>query len=134
MTIDSVFTQFPALATTRLVLRQIQSTDAQAFFALRCDLEVTRRFGQEPHQSIDDTHAWLQRIQGYYARRESIFWCLTFKGQDTVIGACCFWNFDPGFRCAEVGYELHPIYWQQGIMTEAVSAIVTYGFTELAFN
>jgi RimJ/RimL family protein N-acetyltransferase len=38
------------------------------------------------------------------------------------------------FKCAEPGYELHPDFWQKGIMVEAVSAILQCGFGELGFN
>jgi len=134
MTLDTAFANFPSLITNRLSLRQIQPTDAEAFFTIKSDLEVTRCYGQEPHQSIDDTRAWIQRIQALYDRREDLFWCLTLKGEGTVVGACTFWNFGPGFHCAEIGYELHRAYWRQGIMTEAISAVLTYGFTELGLH
>ncbi len=134
MTIDAALTHFPVLTTNRLHLRQIRPTDAEAFFAIKSDQEVTRHYGQEPHQSLDDTRAWLQRLQVSYERREALFWCLTFKGADTVIGSCTFWNFDASFRCAEIGYELHQAYWKQGIMAEAVSAILGCGFSELKLH
>ena len=35
---------------------------------------------------------------------------------------------------AETGYELHRAYWGQGIMAEAMSAVLTYGFTELGLH
>jgi ribosomal-protein-alanine N-acetyltransferase len=134
MTLDAAFTRFPSLITNRLRLRQIQPTDAEAFFAIKSDLEVTGRYGHEPHQSIEDTHAWIQRIQALYERREDLFWCLTLKGEGMVVGACTFWNFGAGFHCAEIGYELNRAYWRQGIMTEAISAVLTYGFTELGLH
>ncbi len=134
MTVDAAFTHFPSLTTNRLHLRQIQPKDAEPFFAFKSDLEVTRRYGQEPHQSLDDTRAYVQRMQASYDRRDSIFWCITFKGESTVIGSCCFWNFDSSFHCAEIGYELHPAYWGQGIMAEAISALLTYGFDDLGLH
>jgi len=134
MTIDAAFTRFPSLSTNRLHLRQIQPTDAEAIFAIKSDLEVTRRYGQEPHQSLDDTHAWIQRLQADYERREALFWCLTLKGEDIVIGSCTFWNFDPSFHCAEIGYELQQAYQRQGIMAETISAVLTCGFTELGLH
>ncbi len=134
MTINSAFTQFPTLTSHRLVLRQMQPTDADAFFAIKSDAEVTTPYGQEPHQSIADTQAWMSRHRGYYERCEALFWCITLKGEDTVIGSCTFWNFDPGFHSAEIGYELHRAFWQQGIMTEAVACALSYGFRELALH
>jgi len=134
VTIDAAFTHFPVLTTGRLQLRQIQPTDAEAFFAIKSDPEVTHPYGVEPYQSLDDARAMIQRLQSSYDRRESIYWCITLKHEDVVIGSCCFWNFEPGFRCVEIGYELNRSYWRQGIMAEAVSAIMTYGFTELGLH
>ena len=72
-----------------------------------------------------------ERHRGYYERCEALFWCITLKGEDTVIGSCTFWNFDPDFHTAEIGYELHRAFWQQGIMTEAVACALSYGFRKL---
>jgi Acetyltransferases, including N-acetylases of ribosomal proteins len=134
MTIETAFTHFPALTTNRLELRQIETMDANALFAIKSDVDVTRHYGQEPHQSLEDTLGWIRRLQDDYARREALFWCLTLKGEDRMIGECVFWNFDAGFHCAEIGYELHPAYWQQGLMSEALSAVLTYGFNELGLH
>jgi ribosomal-protein-alanine N-acetyltransferase len=134
MTIDAAFTYFPFLTTSRLHLRQIQPTDAEALFAIKSDQRVTEPYGQEPYQSLEETHALIQRLQTLYDRREAIFWCITLKGEDTVIGSCTFFQFDPDFQCAETGYELHRAYWRQGLIGEAMPAILTYGFTELGLH
>ncbi len=134
MTIDAAFTHFPYLTTNRLHLRRIQPTDAEALFAIRSDREVTKPYGQEPYQSLDESRAFIQQIQGFYDRRDAIFWGITLKDEDNIIGTVTFWNFGHGFHCAEIGYELNRAYWQQGIMTEAISAILTYGFTELGLH
>ncbi len=131
---DRAFARFPVLSTERLHLRQIQQRDAEALFAIKSNLDVTQQYGQEPHQSIDDTLDWIQRIQALYGPQEDIVWALTFKGEETLIGAATLWNIDPGFHCAELGYELHPTHSKKGLMTEAVSAILTFGFTELELH
>jgi ribosomal-protein-alanine N-acetyltransferase len=134
MTIDAAFTHFPSLTTHRLHLRQIQPADAEALFAIKSDEKVTAVYGQEPHQSLDDTRALMQRLQALYEKREAIFWCITLKGEGTVIGSCTLFQFDADFQCAEIGYELHRAYWRQGITAEAVSAVLTYSFTELGLH
>lgn len=134
MTLDAAFTHFPSLTTNRLHLRQIRATDAEALFAIRSDQEVMEFFGQEPHQSLDETTVLIQRLQARYERHEAIFWVITLKGEDTAIGSCTFFSFNPNFYYAETGYELHRAYWGQGIMAEAMSAILTYGFTELGLH
>lgn len=134
MPIDAAFTHFPALTTRRLRLRGIEVADTEALFAIKSDGEVTRQYGQEPHQSLEDTLGWIQRLQTGYNGRDTLFWALTLQGEDRLIGAGGLWNFDPGFHCAEIGYELHPDYWRQGLMAEAVSAILSYGFNELELH
>ncbi|MGE5224437.1 MAG: GNAT family N-acetyltransferase [Omnitrophica WOR_2 bacterium] len=134
MNIDSAFTHFPTLTTSRLTLRQVRLSDADALFAIKSDPRVTSEYAQEPHQSLDDTRGWIQRLIKSYDQRDGLFWCLTLKGESNVIGGCPYWNFGPGFHSAEIGYELHPAYYRQGLMSEAITAILTYGFNELGLH
>jgi RimJ/RimL family protein N-acetyltransferase len=134
MTIDAAFTRFPVLTTNRLLLRQIQPGDAEALFATLSDEEAMQFYGHEPHRSLDDSRALIERIQALYTRRESIRWGITLKGKEQVIGSCGFHHFDTGFHRAETGYELNRAFWGQGLMAEAMSAILTYGFTELGLH
>ncbi len=134
MTFDAAFTQFPTLSTRRLCLRALHRADAEALFAIKSDLEVTRQYGQEPHGAPDETRAWIQRRQADYAQRDALFWALALPDDDRLIGGCTYWNFEPGLRCAEIGYELHPAYQGQGLMTEALSAVVAYGFAGLGLH
>ena len=134
MSVDTAFTHFPSLTTDRLQLRQIQSTDEEALFAIRSDREVMDFYGEEPHQSLEDTHALIQQLGDAYDQREALFWGITLKGEDIVIGSCIVFAFGPGFHYAETGYELHRAYWRQGIMAEAMSVVLTYGFTGLGLH
>lgn len=126
-----MFTEFPCLKTERLLLRQIQPEDAEALFATFSDEEVMEFYGHLPHRSLDDSRELIRQQQAWYARREGIRWGITRRGYDTVIGSCGFYLFDESFHRAETGYELSRAFWSQGIMTEAMSAIITYAFTEL---
>jgi len=134
MSVDAAFTSFPSLTTNRLRLRQIRSTDVEAIFATFSDEETMKFYGHEPHRSVDDSQEWIRRIQASYERRESIHWGITLHDEDRVIGSCSFHQFDAGFHRAETGYELNRAFWRQGIMLEAMSAILTYGFTELGLH
>src|SRR6266699_3747057 len=125
MTGDNAFTHFPCLTTNRLLLRQIQPNDAEALFAIFSDEEAMQFYGLEPHRSLDDTYELIRQIQARYAQRKTIRWGITLKGEDRVIGSCGFHHFDAGF---------HRAFWGQGIMNEAMSAILTYGFTELGLH
>jgi len=134
MTSDEAFTHAPVITTDRLCIRPMRMTDAEAVFVFKSDPEVTRCYGQDPHQTIDETEDWIQRNLSSYERREAISWILSDKAKDHAIGECCLWNFDPSLSCAEIGYELRSDHRGHGIMTEALSAILTYGFRGIGLH
>ncbi len=135
MPFADAFTAFPTLTTPRLTLRAIQPTDAEAFFAIKSDPAVTIPYGRDPHHSLDQTRAWMVVIDASYAARDALFWCVTRTGgDDTAIGSVTLWRLDPENQCGELGYELHPAYWRQGIMAEAIPAVLTYAFGEMGLH
>jgi [ribosomal protein S5]-alanine N-acetyltransferase len=134
MPLDAAFSSFPLLSTNRFHLRQIQPSDAEAFFQIKSDAEVTSSYGREPHRSLLDTKAWLQLVQDTYAQREGLLWAITHKTRDLPIGSCTYWHLDPESHCAEIGYELNRTAWGQGIMSEVLPTVISYGFKELGLN
>jgi ribosomal-protein-alanine N-acetyltransferase len=134
MSIDAAFTHFPLLTTERLRLRQIVPADAEAFFAVKSDPQVMEFYGDEPHQSLEETRTLIQQLQELYTKREALFWAIALKDDDQLIGTCAFISFGPGGHYAEIGYELNRAYWRRGMMAEALRALLTYGFSELALN
>lgn len=134
MTIDAAFTNFPTLTTKRLRLRQIRPDDAEAFFPIFADEEAMKYYGHEPHKSIEDTRALIKQIQEGYEQRRALRWGITLKDDDTIIGSCSFHHFHSNYLVVETGYDLNPSFWGKGIMTEAESAVLTYGFTELGLH
>ena len=134
MTLDGAFSQLATLTTERLCLRQMRLSDAEAVFSFKSDPEVSVCYGQEPHQTIEETRTWLLRRVNDYAIRDSIFRVLTLRDEEVAIGECCLWNFDPSFLSAEIGYESHPKYWNKGLMTEALIEVLAYGFLEMGLH
>ncbi|MGD1060705.1 MAG: GNAT family protein [Methanomassiliicoccales archaeon] len=120
--------------TGQLSIRQIRPDDAEAIFAFKSDANVTACYGQEPHNTLTETREWLNRRLDDQKRHEVLYWIITQLDVDRAIGSCCLWNFDPCFHCAELGYELHRSHWHKGIMTEALSAVLTFGFADLGLN
>jgi [ribosomal protein S5]-alanine N-acetyltransferase len=134
MTIDETFANFPVLATPRLILRELGPGDAAAFFAILSHDEVMRFYGSEPHQSVEQTGGFIARLHEWYTQMQCLRWGITRSGDERIIGTCGLFNFDEGYHRAEVGYDLHPDFWGQGIMTEAVGAILTYAFTTMGLH
>jgi ribosomal-protein-alanine N-acetyltransferase len=56
------------------------------------------------------------------------------KEDGVVIGSCGFYGTHPWHLRGSIGYELARPFWRQGIMSEALTAILTLGFGEMGLN
>jgi len=131
---EAVFAEFPVLETERLVLRAVRPSDLPALFAIFSDEDVTRYYGLETFTAVDQAAQRIGAIRQNYQRRRSIRWAITRPADDTLIGSVGLMNLRPKFYNAAVGYELARAYWRQGIMTEALTAVVNFGFIVMAMN
>ena len=122
------FTPFPVLTTNRLLLRQLNADDAKEIFALRSNPIVNKYLDRPIARSIDDALAFIKRINFAIESGQSIFWAISLKTGPELIGTICLWNFSEEKNKAEIGYELLPHYHGKGIMLEAITAIIHYGF------
>jgi [ribosomal protein S5]-alanine N-acetyltransferase len=122
------------LETARLRLRAVRPGDVTAVFALFSDPTVTRYYGMDPYKTVDQAAQRVSAIRQNYLKRRGIRWAITRQGDDTLIGTVGLMNWKPKFFSAAVGYELAPAYWGQGMMTEALTAVLRYSFTLMALN
>ena len=133
MTREAPFTHFPTLTTARLQLRRMEPRDTEALYAIYADEETMRYYG-EPYQSREELDLALTLRQEDYAARRAIRWGIALKDADILIGSCGFHHFGEGYYRAETGYILNRAYWGQGIMAEALTAIISYGFGEMGLR
>ena len=134
MTVDTAFTHFPILTTERLQLRKFRLEDTHALFQIHSDEENMRFYGDDPQRSSAEARALIEQMHESYMQRGSIRWGITLKNQETIIGSCGFHHLDPDFHRAETGYILDHSFWGQGIMAEAMHAILDFGFSDLELH
>jgi len=125
------FDPFPTLTTARLKLRQMTMGDENEVFALRADPSVSAFIGRPLAQSIDEARRFVEKIDDGLARNESAYWAITLTDENKLIGTICLWNIVPEEAKAEIGYELSPSYQGKGIMQEAFTAVVRFGFESM---
>lgn len=124
-------TKFPLLSTNRLILRQFRPSDAPAVYEIFSQEIVTRYLNLETMDSITQAEKVIKIRMEAFERGAGIRWGITLKRMgDGLIGSCGYYNLDEMHCTAEIGYDLHPTFWRQGIMTEALSAVIAYGFGE----
>lgn len=123
------FTPFPALCTERLLLKQITEPDAPAIFELRSHPEVMKYVDRPPAQSIDEALAFIKLITEMLQSNEAIMWGLFLKEQpDLLRGTITLWHIQKEHYRAEFGYMLHPSSQGKGLMQEAITKVLNYGF------
>jgi len=128
------FSPFPVLTTDRLVLRQLRPSDAEALFAMRSDPLVMQHVNRPMARTIDDAAALIELIDARTTANDSIHWAITMKGDDTFIGLIGFWRIVKEHHYAELGYMLAREQWGEGYISEAIGAVVPFGFNTLGFH
>jgi ribosomal-protein-alanine N-acetyltransferase len=128
------FNPFPNIETERLYLRSIQLLDAPAFYKLRTDPAVLQFLGRAPAKDMQEIVDWIQQVQQAVANNELIAWGITGQNKNHLIGMINFWRIEKQHYRAEIGYMLLPEYWQNGIMNEALYAVIQYGFTTMKLH
>lgn len=122
------FTPFPVLDTERLTMRQLTLSDDNEVFFQRSDKAMNEYVGNPPCKSIEEAREWINKINGFAAANESIFWGVCLKGSPKVMGGFCFWNLSPADNKAEIGFGIYPAHQRKGYMNEVLQAGLQYGF------
>jgi ribosomal-protein-alanine N-acetyltransferase len=125
------FTTFPQLTTHRLLLRRLDMNDCADLFLLRTNEEVNRYLERPIPASIEEIRAYIKKIDDLLANNKGAYWAISLKNHKVIIGAVCLWNFSLENDTAEIGYELSPAHQGKGIMQEAITKVVEFGFGEM---
>lgn len=134
MNLGKAFNSFPQIETKRLVLRRIVADDAANLLEIFRDPVIARAHGNQPYTHLDQALRLIHLHDEAYDGRTRIRWAVTKRGENQLIGSLGFHHLvEAHFRC-EIGYELARPYWRQGIMTEAVTAVVRFGFEVMGFH
>lgn len=119
---------FPILETERIRLREIKKEDANRIFSYFSSDEVTRYYGQDSFQKIEDAENLIELFHKNYSEKRGIRWGIECKKTNELIGTIGFHLWSPRHKRAEIGYDLHPDNWGHGYAQEAVAEILSYGF------
>ena len=123
-----MFTPFPTLETGRLILRQPADTDAADLFEMRSDPEVMKYIPRPLAKTPDDMMPFLKMLSDRLAEGTGINWAIELKDTGKVVGLIGYVNMDPDHQRAEVGYSLTRSFHRRGIVSEAIKAVIRYGF------
>lgn len=128
------FKPFPELLTERLILRQITQSDLKSFFELRSNKEVMEKLDKEPAKDLQEVGLLIEKINTSIEQGIGINWAVCLKEDNVQIGSISFHNIYLDHHRAEIGYALLPMFHRQGLIQEAMSAALEFGFNKLGFH
>ncbi len=119
------------IETSRLVLRRLLVEDAADMYDYSRLDEVTKYLLWSPHPNVGYTKRYLKSVCKLYRQGKFYEWAVIEKESGHMVGTCGFVAFDFEQDSAEVGYVLSPRVWGKGYATEALLAVMRFGFSVL---
>ena len=126
--------EIPILGTERLILRRLSHEDQNDIFEYASIPEVSNYLPWEPHKTIEDTLEFLKLVDQEFKDLKFIVFGIELKTEKKLIGTIALRNWDKPGRCIDIGYAISKKCWNKGLTTEAVNAVIKFGFEELNAN
>lgn len=123
------------IETSRLILRKAIREDAEPMFRnWASNPEVTKFLTWPTHEKVEDTYSILDLWISEYKKTNSYHWMIVLKELGVPIGSISVVRQNDHAGEAEIGYCIGSRWWHQGIMSEALSAVIDYFFGEVGMN
>ena len=121
------------LSTRDLHLRPQKMTDADAMFEMLSDPK-SMKYWSHPVTDYETATQKMREDLESDARGDSLCWAVTMSGNDIMIGKCILFHFSQENYRAEIGFILNRKYWRQGLMHQAVAAVIAFAFNTLKLH
>jgi ribosomal-protein-alanine N-acetyltransferase len=120
------------LETDRLVLRELQMSDASAFFVMDNNPKVHEYLWNKPTQKIEETIEIIASVRKQYLENGIGRFAIILKDTEEFIG----WSgikfntekVNEKVNFYDIGYRLEERFWGKGYASEASMAWLQYGF------
>ena len=132
--LDINFNPFPILETDRLILKRFEKTDSAAMLQLRSNTALMKYICRPLQTSLNEAEDLINKIDELIINNAGINWAIYLKSEQKIIGSVSFHKIDKENYRGEIGYFILPTFWQQGIISEAITTVLNYGFNTLQFH
>jgi len=131
MDLKALFTPFPALSTPRLILRALRPTDIDDLYKYASDPEIDHHVPWNHYKNIDEARENLNEFLADYELHGMGAWGIEHRADQRLIGIINTSIPHRINRRVELGYTISRAYWGQGLATEAVKALIEFGFEKM---
>jgi len=123
------------LATDRLLLREFVEDDWRAVLAYQSEAQYLK-YSPWTHRTTEEVQDFVRGFIEWQGERPRIKYrlAITLRVEGRLIGNCGIRLESADSRQANIGYEIAPGYWGEGYASEAVRAMVAFGFGELRLH
>src|SRR5690606_23047179 len=84
---------FPDIQTERLSLMRLKNSDWEMISYLRTDENVNEFVNRSSAETKEKALEIVKRINTEFKNQNSIYWKITERNTDKMIGSICLWNF-----------------------------------------
>lgn len=128
-------TRFPCEFNTKdLYVRPSKLEDAESMFSMLSDPESMKYWSDQPITEMHEAIEVLNKDLESDAQGNSLCWAVCLAGQNKMIGKCILFQFSDQNHRAEIGYLLNREYWRQGLMQQALTAVIDFAFDTLKLH
>lgn len=122
------------LFTRRLLLRPLARGDLDALFTIFGDPQVMRYWSTPPWADRGAGQGMLDSDLAAGADADWLRLGVVRRDSDELVGTCTLFDHRSSSRRAEIGYALARRAWGQGLMHEALDALLDFGFEHWQLN
>lgn len=131
MDLKTLFTPFPVLNTTRLILRALRPSDLDDLYEYASDPEIDHYVPWERYKNFEEARENLNEFLEEYQKDGLGAWGIEHRADQKLIGIINTSIPHRINRRVEVGYTISRAYWNHGLATEALQAVIQFGFEKM---
>ena len=121
--------------TKRCFLRRIKLSDYTMMYENWAKYDEVSRY--YPFNPVDDIEIYRDKVKHWISNYESgsyFHWVIEWKETGELIGTINLGNVEEACHMCDTCYMLSPGFWNKGIMTEVLEAVLDYAFDRVGFN
>jgi len=123
------------IETERLLLRQFTREDAPSAWANWAgDEAVQNWYGEPVYATLEEAQGLLAKYIAGYENNDYYRWAVIDKSSGECIGQVAYFLVDTKNHFGEIEYCVGQAFQRRGYCTEAVRAIMAYGFGKVHFH
>jgi len=132
--LDFNFSTFPFIETERLILDEVNDGDVKEVFELRSNPETMKYIPRPLVKSHEDALEHIKMIKEKIENNTGINWAIRLKDNSKLLGIIGFYRLQPENYRAEIGYMILPEFHGKGLVPEAVTRLIKFGFEDLRLH